>query len=135
MLPALDEEISALPGQYRLAVVKCHLEGKTQHDAAKELGITYATLRRRLKEARGMLRQRLSKRGFVQSGFVLLPILAQFGSPGSVSAQTATAVTQTVLGRRFRSDSGGSRPPGVRCLSRENSWPRIRWSNPCWRGR
>ncbi len=98
VLPALDEEISALPGQYRLAVVKCHLEGKTQHDAAKELGITYATLRRRLKEARGMLRQRLSKRGFVQSGFVLLPVLAYLSSSSSVSAQTATAVTQTVLG-------------------------------------
>lgn len=93
VLPALDEEISALPGQYRSAVVKCHLEGKTQQDAAKELGITYATLRRRLKEARGMLRNRLSKRGFTQNGFLLLPLLGQLGTPEMLSAQTVSAVT------------------------------------------
>ena len=97
VLPALDEEISALPGQYRSAVVKCHLEGKTQQDAAKELGITYATLRRRLKEARGMLRNRLSQRGFVHNGFLLVPLLGQLFASDPVSAQTATAVTKTVL--------------------------------------
>ena len=93
VLPALDEEISALPGQYRSAVVKCHLEGKTQQDAAKELGITYATLRRRLKEARGMLRHRLSKRGFTQNGFLLLPLLGQLAAPQMLSAQTVSTVT------------------------------------------
>jgi RNA polymerase sigma factor (sigma-70 family) len=97
VLPALDEEISALPGQYRSAVVKCHLEGKTQQDAAKELGITYATLRRRLKEARGMLRNRLSERGFVKNGFLLVPLLGQLVASEAVSAQTATTVTETVL--------------------------------------
>lgn len=97
VLPALDEEISALPGQYRSAVVKCHLEGKTQQDAAKELGITYATLRRRLKEARGMLRTRLSERGFAKNGFLLVPLLGSLASTNPVSAQTAVKVTQTVI--------------------------------------
>jgi RNA polymerase sigma factor (sigma-70 family) len=97
VLPALDEEISALPGQYRSAVVKCHLEGKTQQDAAKELGITYATLRRRLKEARGMLRNRLSERGFAHNGFLLIPLLGHLVASDPVSAQTASAVTTTVL--------------------------------------
>lgn len=90
VLPVLDEEISALPGQYRSAVVKCHLEGKTQQDAAKELGITYATLRRRLKEARGMLRTRLCQRGFTHNSFLLLPMLGQL-LPESASAQTGTS--------------------------------------------
>lgn len=89
VLPALDEEISALPGQYRSAVVKCHLEGKTQQAAAKELGITYATLRRRLKEARGMLRTRLTQRGFARNSFLLVPMLGQL-LPESASAQTGT---------------------------------------------
>ncbi len=97
VLPALDEEISALPGQYRSAVVKCHLEGKTQQDAAKELGITYATLRRRLKEARGLLRRRLSERGFVHNGFWLVPLLGQLFTSDPVSAQTASTITQSVL--------------------------------------
>ncbi len=97
VLPALDEEISALPGQYRSAVVKCHLEGKTQQDAAKELGITYATLRRRLKEARGMLRTRLSERGFAHNGFLMLPMLGYLADTEAVSAQTAVSVTQTVV--------------------------------------
>lgn len=97
VLPALDEEILALPGQYRSAVVKCHLEGKTQQDAAKELGITYATLRRRLKEARGMLRTKLSERGFAQNGCLLLPLLGHLAAGKSVSAQTAVKVTQTVV--------------------------------------
>jgi len=105
VLPALDEEICSLPGQYRLAVVKCHLEGKTQQDAAKELGITYATLRRRLKAARGMLRNRLSERGFTRAGFLLLPLLGTLAAPQSVSAQTVSTVTKTVLSKTATSAS------------------------------
>ncbi len=97
VLPALDEEISALPGQHRSAVVKCHLEGKTQQDAAKELGITYATLRRRLKEARGMLRSRLTERGFAKNGFLLAPLLGCLAVTEPVSAQMAAAVTSSVI--------------------------------------
>jgi hypothetical protein len=78
-------------------VVKCHLEGKTQQDAARELGITYATLRRRLKEARGMLRTKLSERGFAQNGCLLIPMLGHLAAGESVSAQTAVQVTQTVV--------------------------------------
>lgn len=108
VLPALDEEISSLPGQYRLAVVKCHLEGKTQQDAAEELGITYATLRRRLKAARGMLRNRLSERGFTKAGFLLLPLLGTLAAPQSVSAQTVTTVTKTVLSKTATSATTAS---------------------------
>ena len=34
----LDEEIDRLPAAYRRAIVLCYLEGKTQEDAARELG-------------------------------------------------------------------------------------------------
>src|SRR5690606_30748768 len=48
LLVVLDEELKELPLAYRTPLVLCHLEGKTQHEAAEVLGLSYGTLRRRL---------------------------------------------------------------------------------------
>jgi RNA polymerase sigma factor (sigma-70 family) len=63
VLPVLDEEIGRLPDRYRAPLVLCYYQGRSQHDAADELGISYATLRRRLDRARETLRSRLTRRG------------------------------------------------------------------------
>jgi len=60
---ALDEELGRLPDRWRLPLVLCYLEGRTQDEAAAVLGWSRITLRRRLDEARDALGARLVRRG------------------------------------------------------------------------
>ncbi len=62
--PVLREELSRLSDRYRLPLLLCDLEGRTQAEAAAELGCGEATVRRRLKAARALLRSRLGRRGW-----------------------------------------------------------------------
>ena len=64
---ALDSELGRLPDRWRLPLIHCYLEGRTQDEAAKLLGWSKRTLRRRLEEARASLALRLSARGIVLS--------------------------------------------------------------------
>src|SRR6516165_9873352 len=61
----LDAELAGLPEKWRLPLVLCYLEGRTQDEAAEELGWSKRTLRRRLEEGRTGLGHRLSRRGVV----------------------------------------------------------------------
>jgi len=61
---ALDDELSQLPPKLRSAVLLCLVDGRTQPDAATELGWSARTLRRRLDRAKAVLRARLERRGF-----------------------------------------------------------------------
>jgi RNA polymerase sigma factor (sigma-70 family) len=60
---ALDVELSRLPDERRLPLILCYLEGRTQDEAAGQLGWSKSTLRRRLEEARDILAIRLKRRG------------------------------------------------------------------------
>ncbi len=67
----LDDELGRLPDCERAAVVSCLVEGRTQADAARELGWSFGTLRRRLDRGKELLRARLTRRGVtVPVGFV-----------------------------------------------------------------
>jgi hypothetical protein len=61
----LDAELSQLPDKWRLPLVLCYLEGKTQDEAAIQLAWSKSTLRRRLEEARKALGHRLRGRGIM----------------------------------------------------------------------
>ena len=69
MAEALDE----LPEKYRAAVVLCYLEGKTNEEAARQLGWPAGSMSRRLDRARTLLRQKLARSGLL---LVLLALLA-----------------------------------------------------------
>jgi RNA polymerase sigma factor (sigma-70 family) len=78
--PVLDEEIEGLPRKYREAFVLCHLEGKTNEQAARELGCPLGTVLSRLSRARELLRLRLNRRGVSLTTGLLLVVLAEHGS-------------------------------------------------------
>src|SRR5205807_2283959 len=67
VLTLLDEEVERLPECYRLPVLLCCLEGKTQEEAARQLGWTPGSVKGRLERGRARLHARLAKRGLTLS--------------------------------------------------------------------
>jgi RNA polymerase sigma factor (sigma-70 family) len=99
----LDQEIARLPEKYRAPLVLCHLEGKTYDQAARELGWTKTSLRRRLDEARELLRERLVRRGITMSAGALATVLCEKMSGPAVGAMltinTVKAAVSMAAGR------------------------------------
>lgn len=71
---AVHEEVCRLPVTLRQAFIACSLEGKSQQEAAQELGWKVGTLSGRLTRARQQLMERLSKRE-VTAGVTVLAVL------------------------------------------------------------
>jgi HlyD family secretion protein len=82
----LDAEIERLPARYRLPIVLCYLEGKTNAEAARQLGCAAGTIFSRLSRARELLRSRLARRGVKLGSLALTALLAgntAMATPGS----------------------------------------------------
>jgi RNA polymerase sigma factor (sigma-70 family) len=63
----LQDEVDQLPEDFRTLVVYSYLEGRSNEEVARSLGCPIGTVKGRLWRARGMLRERLSRR--VGGGF------------------------------------------------------------------
>jgi RNA polymerase sigma factor (sigma-70 family) len=91
----LDEELNRLPEKHRAPLLLCYLEGKTQEEAARQLGWPRGTLKRRLEHGRDLLRRQLDQRGVMFSAAVGATLLAQPTAsatvPDSLAADTARA--------------------------------------------
>jgi RNA polymerase sigma factor (sigma-70 family) len=74
---ALDEELAQLAEKYRAPLVLCHLAGRTQDEAARQLGLSLATLKRRLEQGRACLRRRLTGRGLSLPAALLAALVSQ----------------------------------------------------------
>jgi RNA polymerase sigma factor (sigma-70 family) len=61
----VDEALGQLPEKYRAPVILCYLEGKTNAEAARQLGWPAGSMSRRLERARGLLREKLVHAGVV----------------------------------------------------------------------
>jgi RNA polymerase sigma factor (sigma-70 family) len=98
LLAVLDQELQRLPDRCRSALALCYLEGKTRAEAARQLGLSLGTLKRRLEEGRRRLGARLSRRGLSLSAGLLSLALAQ-AAKAAVPPQLATAAARAALGR------------------------------------
>jgi hypothetical protein len=101
--PVLDEEIARLPEKYRAAFVLCYLEGRTNEEAAVQLGCPKGTILSRLSRGREWLRSRLTRRGVALTAASLTLTLsrnvASAAVPAALTRSTVNAAIPFAAGK------------------------------------
>ncbi|MBV9124419.1 MAG: sigma-70 family RNA polymerase sigma factor [Planctomycetes bacterium] len=97
----LHEELTGLAERFRAPLVACYLEGKTQQEAAAQLGMAKSTLKERLERGRSLLRARLVRRGLGPAALLTVAAWpdASASVPGTLMSSTVKAATLIARGQ------------------------------------
>src|SRR6478672_4514438 len=106
---ALDEELQRLPERLRSPLLLCYLSGLTSDEAAKQLGWSLGTLKRRLEEGRKALRIRLERRGIAPVGLALTVL-----TPEALQAAVSKSLLDACVSLIF--SKGAIVPPTIAAL-------------------
>jgi cytochrome c peroxidase len=96
----LHEELAGLDERYRGPLVICYLEGKTQDQAADQLGVAKSTVKEWLERGRALLRARLVRRGLGSTAILAAATLPTFASefvPAGLASNAAKAATSLAV--------------------------------------
>jgi cytochrome c peroxidase len=88
----LHAELTALAQRYRDPLVACYLQGKTQEEAAAQLGVAVSTLKVRMERGRSLLRARLVRRGLGPAA-----VLAAASWPAATSASVPVTLASGTI--------------------------------------
>jgi RNA polymerase sigma factor (sigma-70 family) len=94
----LDEELCRLPAKYRETLILCYLQGKTNEQAAVQLGWPAGSMSRHLTRARELLHDRLVRRGVTVSAGLLGPALAREASAAAPAEWLAATGARLLCG-------------------------------------
>jgi RNA polymerase sigma factor (sigma-70 family) len=106
--PVLHEEVNRLPDKYRVPVVLCYLEGKSNEEVARVLRRPVGTIKGRLARARKMLRARLIRRGLALSTGLLAAALSE----NAAGAAPPPALRRVTLKAAMHFAAGRTAPGG-----------------------
>lgn len=100
VLAAIHEELAGLPERFRVPLALYYLEGKTQQDVSRILGVPQQTVSDRLRKGLGAIRQRLAKRGMAVTATAVAALMAgvpvALAVPAGLVASAAAAALQAV---------------------------------------
>src|SRR5579884_4162294 len=94
----LHQELAALPERLRLPLVLCYLQGRTRDEAARRLGWSLGTLKRRLEQGRKLLYVRLSRRGVALPAVLSAMLLCSSEVPASLMQSTLGLAASSLAG-------------------------------------
>jgi RNA polymerase sigma factor (sigma-70 family) len=91
------EELHRLPEKYRLPLVLCYLEGRTQTEAARQLSWPKEMFRVRLNRGRTLLRTRLTRRGLALTAGLFASALSAGPTPAALPTVQVETIAKAVV--------------------------------------